>query len=129
MPSSGDDYVVVERAFHDRRRCTATAFGEHLFEWSTKLWQQTLDNGLRLLRLVIDTNLITSTYALPLLIKDPGGLVLETTDGTAEFNAAKTFVLLTSHLYKCMGELAKPPADERIRRFSAQDRDNLGEQR
>lgn len=62
--------------------------GEHLFEWNTKLWQQSLDNGLRLLHLAVDTHLITSAYALPLLIKNPGGLVVEMTDGTAEFNNA-----------------------------------------
>lgn len=62
--------------------------GEHLFEWNTKLWQQSLDNGLRLLRLAVDTHLITSAHALPLLTKNPGGLVVEMTDGTAEFNNA-----------------------------------------
>jgi NAD(P)-dependent dehydrogenase (short-subunit alcohol dehydrogenase family) len=33
---------------------------EHLFEWDTPLWEHDLDNGLRLLRLAIDTHLITS---------------------------------------------------------------------
>jgi NAD(P)-dependent dehydrogenase (short-subunit alcohol dehydrogenase family) len=46
------------------------------------------DNGLRLLRLAIDTHLITSHYALPLLIRRQGGLVVEMTDGTAEYNAS-----------------------------------------
>ena len=60
---------------------------EHLFEWDTPVWEHDLDNGLRLLRLAIDTHLITSHYALPLLIRNPGGLVVEVTDGTAEYNA------------------------------------------
>ena len=60
---------------------------EHLFEWSTPVWDHDLDNGLRLLRLAIDTHLITSHHALPLLIRNPGGLVVEVTDGTAEYNA------------------------------------------
>ena len=60
---------------------------EHLFEWNKPLWQQPLDAGLRLLRLAIDTHLITSHFALPLLIRKPGGLVVEVTDGTAEYNA------------------------------------------
>lgn len=46
-----------------------------------------LDNGLRLLRLAIDTHLVTSHFALPLLVERPGGLVVEVTDGTAEYNA------------------------------------------
>ena len=60
---------------------------EHLFEWDTPVWEHDLDNGLRLLRLAIDTHLITSHYALPLLIRRPGGLVVEVTDGTAAYNA------------------------------------------
>ena len=40
-----------------------------------------------MLRLAIDTHIITSHAAIPLLIKHPGGLVIEVTDGNAEFNA------------------------------------------
>jgi NAD(P)-dependent dehydrogenase (short-subunit alcohol dehydrogenase family) len=60
---------------------------EHLFEWSTPVWEHDLDNGLRLLRLAIDTHLITSHHALALLLRRPGGLVVEVTDGTAAYNA------------------------------------------
>jgi NAD(P)-dependent dehydrogenase (short-subunit alcohol dehydrogenase family) len=61
--------------------------GENLFEWDAPLWEHDLDNGLRMLRLAIDTHLITSHYALALLIRRPGGLVVEMTDGTREYNA------------------------------------------
>jgi NAD(P)-dependent dehydrogenase (short-subunit alcohol dehydrogenase family) len=61
--------------------------GERLFAWNTKLWDHDLDNGLRLLRLAVDTHLITSHFALPLLIRRRGGLVVEMTDGTADYNA------------------------------------------
>jgi NAD(P)-dependent dehydrogenase (short-subunit alcohol dehydrogenase family) len=60
---------------------------EHLFEWSSPIWEHDLDNGLRLLHLAIDTHLITSHHALPLLLRNPGGLVVEVTDGTAAYNA------------------------------------------
>jgi NAD(P)-dependent dehydrogenase (short-subunit alcohol dehydrogenase family) len=60
---------------------------EHLFEWNKTLWEHDLDRGLRLLRLAIDTHLITSHHALPVLARRPGGLVVEVTDGTAEYNA------------------------------------------
>jgi NAD(P)-dependent dehydrogenase (short-subunit alcohol dehydrogenase family) len=60
---------------------------ERLFEWDTPVWKHDLDNGLRILRLAIDTHLITSHFALPLLIREPGGLVVEMTDGTREYNA------------------------------------------
>jgi NAD(P)-dependent dehydrogenase (short-subunit alcohol dehydrogenase family) len=61
--------------------------GERLFEWETPVWRHDLDNGLRMLRLAIDTHVITSHFALPLLIRRPGGLVVEMTDGTREYNA------------------------------------------
>ncbi len=61
--------------------------GEQLFEWETPVWKHDLDNGLRMLRLAIDTHVITSHFALPLLIRGPGGLVVEMTDGTREYNA------------------------------------------
>ena len=60
---------------------------EHLFEWNTPLWEHDLERGLRVLRLAIDTHLITSHHALPLLLREGGGLVVEVTDGTAEYNA------------------------------------------
>jgi NAD(P)-dependent dehydrogenase (short-subunit alcohol dehydrogenase family) len=61
--------------------------GERLFDWQAPLWEHDLDNGLRLLRLAVDTHLITSHFALPLLIRRRGGLVVEMTDGTREYNA------------------------------------------
>ena len=61
--------------------------GELLAEWNTPIWEHDLDGGLRMLRLAIDTHLITSHFALALLIRRQGGLVVEMTDGTAEYNA------------------------------------------
>ena len=60
--------------------------GERLFEWDAPVWEHSLGNGLRMLRLAIDTHIITSHFALPLLIRNEGGLVVEMTDGTAEYN-------------------------------------------
>jgi NAD(P)-dependent dehydrogenase (short-subunit alcohol dehydrogenase family) len=61
--------------------------GEKLFEWNTPVWKHDLQNGLRLLSLAVHTHLITAHFALPLLIERPGGLLVEMTDGTAEYNA------------------------------------------
>jgi NAD(P)-dependent dehydrogenase (short-subunit alcohol dehydrogenase family) len=55
--------------------------------WNRPMWEHDLDDGLRILRLGVDTHLITSHCLLPLLITRPGGLLVEVTDGTAEFNA------------------------------------------
>ncbi|MFF8926726.1 SDR family oxidoreductase [Streptomyces longwoodensis] len=60
--------------------------GEHLFAFDTPLWEHDLDDGLRLLRLAVETHAVTSHHALPLLLRHPGGLVVEMTDGTAEYN-------------------------------------------
>ncbi|MFF3611753.1 SDR family oxidoreductase [Streptomyces sp. NPDC002580] len=59
---------------------------EKLFEWEAPVWEHDLDNGLRMLRLAVETHAITSHHALPLLLRGPGGLVVEMTDGTAEYN-------------------------------------------
>ena len=60
---------------------------EHLVDWHKPVWEHDLERGLRVLRLAIDTHLITSHHALALLVRRPGGLVVEVTDGTAEYNA------------------------------------------
>jgi len=62
--------------------------GELLVEWDKPVWEHNLANGLRMLHLAIDTHLITAHFALPLLIQQPGGLLVEVTDGTADYNAA-----------------------------------------
>ena len=56
-------------------------------QWNRPIWEHSLDDGLRILRLAIDTHLITSHSLLPLLIQEPGGLLVEVTDGTAAYNA------------------------------------------
>jgi NAD(P)-dependent dehydrogenase (short-subunit alcohol dehydrogenase family) len=82
---------LVERIDSERGRLDVLVNdiwgAEHLFEWNKPVWEHDLDRGLRLLRLAIDTHLITSHHALPLLLRRPGGLVVEVTDGTADYNA------------------------------------------
>jgi NAD(P)-dependent dehydrogenase (short-subunit alcohol dehydrogenase family) len=60
--------------------------GEYMVEWNVPVWEHSLEKGLRMLRLSVDTHIITSHYALPLLIRKPHGLVLEITDGTQAYN-------------------------------------------
>ena len=61
--------------------------GELLAQWNTPVWEHDLEGGLRMLRLAVDTHLITSHFALALLIRRQGGLVVEMTDGTQDYNA------------------------------------------
>ncbi|HEV7465774.1 MAG TPA: SDR family oxidoreductase [Candidatus Dormibacteraeota bacterium] len=63
-------------------------WGATTMEWNKSVWESSLETGLRTLRLAVDTHAITSHFAIPLLIRTPGGLVVEVTDGTDEYNAA-----------------------------------------
>ena len=82
--------ALVERIDRDHGRLDVLVNdvwgAEHLFKFDTPFWESSLEDGLRLLRLAIDTHLITSHHALPLLLRSPGGLLVEMTDGTAEYN-------------------------------------------
>ena len=56
-------------------------------QWNTPIWEHDLASGLRIMRLGVETHLVTSHYLLPLLIGKPGGLLAEITDGTTEYNS------------------------------------------
>ena len=56
-------------------------------DWDTPIWDHDLDAGLRIVRLAVETHLITSHFLLPLVIQQPGGLLVEITDGTTRYNA------------------------------------------
>lgn len=62
-------------------------WGATRMEWNKTVWESDLEYGLHQLRLAVDTHAITSHFALPLLLREPGGLVVEVTDGTDEYNA------------------------------------------
>ncbi|WP_405781364.1 SDR family oxidoreductase [Streptomyces sp. NBC_00859] len=56
-------------------------FGE-----ANRMWEIRLEDGLRMLELGVKSHIVTSSVALPLLVRTRGGLVVEMTDGTAESN-------------------------------------------
>jgi len=58
--------------------------GDHLTDWEHPLWEQDLDTGLRLLRQAVETHVITSRFALPLMVARRSGLVVEVTDGNTD---------------------------------------------
>jgi NAD(P)-dependent dehydrogenase (short-subunit alcohol dehydrogenase family) len=79
-------------------------WGSDVFiEWNTPVWKHSLERGLRMLRLAVETHLITSHHALRLLTQRPGGLVVEVTDGTAEYNATNYRVSTFYDLAKASG--------------------------
>jgi NAD(P)-dependent dehydrogenase (short-subunit alcohol dehydrogenase family) len=62
-------------------------FGATVMEWNKTVWESSLQAGLRTFHLAVDTHAITSHFALPLLIRNRGGLVIEVNDGTDDYNA------------------------------------------
>ena len=62
-------------------------FGLTKMEWNKTVWESDLNYGLHLLRLGIDTHAISSHFALPLMITQPGALVVEVNDGTTDYNS------------------------------------------
>jgi NAD(P)-dependent dehydrogenase (short-subunit alcohol dehydrogenase family) len=88
-------------------------FGATTMEWDKTVWESTLDIGLHLFRLAVETHAITSHFALPLLIKTPGGLVVEVNDGTDEYNATNYRVSFFYDLSKAaVGRMAWALAHE-----------------
>jgi len=55
--------------------------GDPLTHWGVPFWEHSLDDGLRLHRQAVDTHLITSWYAAPLMVARKRGLIVEITDG------------------------------------------------
>ena len=75
-------------------------WGATKMEWNKTAWESSLDYGLHTLRLAVDTHAITSHFAIPLLIKSTGGLVVEVTDGTDEYNSTHYRVSFFYYLAK-----------------------------
>ncbi|MEV8363914.1 SDR family oxidoreductase [Streptomyces niveus] len=75
--------------------------GDPLTDWEHPLWEQDLDTGFRLLRQAVDTHVITSRYALPLLVARRSGLVVEVTDGnTARYRGSFFYDLVKSSVIR-----------------------------
>ncbi|WP_431676563.1 SDR family oxidoreductase [Kitasatospora sp. KL5] len=71
--------------------------GDPLTDWEHPLWEQDLETGLRLLRRAVETHVITSRFALPLMVARGGGLVVEVTDGnTARYRGSFFYDLAKS---------------------------------
>jgi NAD(P)-dependent dehydrogenase (short-subunit alcohol dehydrogenase family) len=58
--------------------------GDHLVSWGKPVWEHPLDATLTLLRNGIETHVITSHFALPLVLESSDGLVVEVGDGKGD---------------------------------------------
>lgn len=61
--------------------------GGKFTQWQRKVWEHDLAPGLHMLRMGLHTHLINIRHLVPLMLKHPGGLVVEMTDGTSEYNS------------------------------------------
>ncbi|MDE2867166.1 MAG: SDR family oxidoreductase [Chloroflexota bacterium] len=55
--------------------------GDDLTPWGRRFWEQSLENGLLMLRQAIHSHIVTSRFVLPLMLARGTGLIVEVTDG------------------------------------------------
>jgi NAD(P)-dependent dehydrogenase (short-subunit alcohol dehydrogenase family) len=55
--------------------------GDELTEWGKPLWEHSLEKGLLMQQRAVHSHIITSRYAIPLMLDRRDGLIVEVTDG------------------------------------------------
>jgi NAD(P)-dependent dehydrogenase (short-subunit alcohol dehydrogenase family) len=65
--------------------------GDALTEFGKTFWTVNLDNGLRMLKQAVHSHIITSHYAVPLMLGRSGGIIFEITDGDAFYYRGNLF--------------------------------------
>lgn len=55
--------------------------GDELAEWGTPFWEQDVTKGFLMLERAVHTHILTNRYAVPLMLAQENGLVVEITDG------------------------------------------------
>jgi NAD(P)-dependent dehydrogenase (short-subunit alcohol dehydrogenase family) len=65
--------------------------GDALTEFGKPFWQVNLDNGLQMLKQAIHSHIITSHYAVPLMLGRRRGIIFEITDGDAFYYRGNIF--------------------------------------
>jgi len=65
--------------------------GDALTEFGKPFWRVNLDNGLRMLKQAIHSHIITSHYAVPLMLGRRRGIIFEITDGDAFYYRGNIF--------------------------------------
>jgi NAD(P)-dependent dehydrogenase (short-subunit alcohol dehydrogenase family) len=82
---------LIDRVRHDHRRLDVLINdifgGDRYAQWDKPLWEHDLNGGLRMLRMGVETHIVTSAIALPLMLETGPGLLVEMTDGTSAVNA------------------------------------------
>ncbi|MCR8633261.1 SDR family oxidoreductase [Paenibacillus radicis (ex Xue et al. 2023)] len=86
--------------------------GDSLTEWGQTFWEHSLSDGLLIQQLAVQSHMITSYYAAPLMVEKKKGLIIEITDGfdyryrgNLYYSLAKVSVI---HLAASMAEELRP---------------------
>jgi NAD(P)-dependent dehydrogenase (short-subunit alcohol dehydrogenase family) len=58
--------------------------GDELTEWGRPLWEHSLEKGLLMQQRAVHSHLVTSRFAIPLMLDRPGALLVEVTDGISD---------------------------------------------
>ena len=111
--SDPDDVAaLVERIRSDHARLDILVNdvwgGDPFTQWSKPLWEQSLDAALHVLRNGIETHLITSHAAIPLMLEGEGGLVVEVGDGKGDvpYRGNMTYDIVKAAVVRMGGALA-----------------------
>jgi NAD(P)-dependent dehydrogenase (short-subunit alcohol dehydrogenase family) len=82
--------------------------GDELTEWNIPYWEHSLEAGLEMLERAINTHIITSHYATPLLIKSKSGIIFEITDGkTYDYRGTFFYDLVKVSIMRMAYSMAK----------------------
>ena len=73
--------------------------GDELMTWGKKFWEIDLQDGFKMLRQAINTHIITSKYAVPLMLEAKSGIIMEITDGDGYFYRGQLFYDLVKRYY------------------------------
>ena len=65
--------------------------GDALTEFGKPFWKVNLDNGLQMLKQAVHSHIITSHYAVPLMLRRSGAIIFEITDGDAFYYRGNIF--------------------------------------
>lgn len=77
---------LMEQIFREQGRLDVVVNdiwgGDGFIDWGQRFWEHPLDDGIQAIRQSLETHLITSRYAAPLMVRRGSGLLIEVTDGT-----------------------------------------------
>lgn len=89
--------------------------GERWVEWGKKFWELDITQGWRLLERSVLSHLLTSKYAVPLMLEQNSGLIIEVTDGdNLNYRGNQFYDLVKTSIIRLAFGMAKELAGEQF---------------